>query len=130
MNCTVVGNESTRYYSEAGGVAGCSVYGSIVVSNSASAGPNYKNNATFAASCTAPLPPGIGNLDAGPRFVDFAGGDFRLAADSPCVDRGGSLYVQGWTDLRGLRESRTAPATWAPMSSRATPPGRPPLRTA
>lgn len=36
-------------------------------------------------------PDANGNFDADPRFVDAAGGDFRLAADSPAIDSGDSL---------------------------------------
>lgn len=36
---------------------------------------------------------GEGNLNADPRFVDRTGGDFRLAADSPCRNAGHNAWV-------------------------------------
>ena len=36
---------------------------------------------------------GEGNLDADPRFVDLAGGDFRLAEDSPCRNAGNNAWL-------------------------------------
>jgi hypothetical protein len=35
---------------------------------------------------------GPGNVDVDPLFVDADGGDFRLRADSPCVDAGERIY--------------------------------------
>ena len=36
-----------------------------------------------------------------PHFVDVAGGDFRLAADSPCIDAGDNACVVDAVDLGG-----------------------------
>ncbi len=46
---------------------------------------------------------GIGNIDADPRFLDAAHGDFRLACISPCVDAGTSAVGVGLpaTDIEG-----------------------------
>jgi predicted outer membrane repeat protein len=47
--------------------------------------------------------PGLGNIDVDPRFVDAAGRDFRLTADSPCIDAGHNWAAAGLadTDLDG-----------------------------
>lgn len=37
---------------------------------------------------TGELDYGVGNLDEDPLFVDEAGGDYHLTADSPCIDAG------------------------------------------
>jgi hypothetical protein len=56
----------------------------------------------FAYSCTTPLRPGPGNIDADPRFVNAAAGDFRLRPDSPCIDAGTNLTALISTDILGL----------------------------
>ena len=56
----------------------------------------------FAYTCTTPLRPGPGNIDAAPRFVNAAAGDFRLRPDSPCIDAGTNLTDIISTDLPGL----------------------------
>jgi hypothetical protein len=48
-----------------------------------------------------PLPTGAGNTNAAPGFVDAAGGDYRPATDSPCINAGNNAYVNGSTDLGG-----------------------------
>lgn len=41
------------------------------------------------------LRPGAGNIAADPLFVDAANGDFRLRADSPCINAGDATYGTG-----------------------------------
>jgi hypothetical protein len=45
--------------------------------------------------------PGVGNITNLPLFVDFAGGNFRLQSNSPCINAGNNAYVVGATDLDG-----------------------------
>jgi len=47
--------------------------------------------------------PGPGNIDADPLFVDPDNGDFRVSADSPCIDAGDNTAVPQdiTTDLDG-----------------------------
>ena len=58
---------------------------------------------TLNCSCTTPLPTnGVGNIEADPRFVNAAAGDFRLRPDSPCIDAGTNLASIITTDILGL----------------------------
>ena len=43
----------------------------------------------------------VNNYTSDPHFVDAANGDYRLAADSPCIDAGDNSYVTSETDLNG-----------------------------
>jgi hypothetical protein len=46
--------------------------------------------------------PGPGNIYDDPQFVDAAGGDFRLATNSPCIDKGTNAdWMASATDLDG-----------------------------
>jgi hypothetical protein len=64
-------------------------------------GANYSAG-EWSSSCTWPLPNGLGNIDADPRFVDAANGDYRLRPDSPCIDAGMDLNELLATDILGL----------------------------
>ncbi len=47
---------------------------------------------------------GATNFDAEPRFRDHDGGDFRLRADSPCLNKGlNQPWMAEATDLVGAR---------------------------
>ncbi|HEY5911086.1 MAG TPA: hypothetical protein VJA21_10830, partial [Verrucomicrobiae bacterium] len=96
-NCVVAGNSAD----EAGGVWLGLVYNCIVHSNSATNFANYLSE-TVDHSCTTPLPTnGVGNIDADPRFVKAAAGDFRLRPDSPCIDAGTNLSDIITADISG-----------------------------
>jgi hypothetical protein len=67
---------------------------------------NFPNNVDGLSSnyfcCTTPLPTnGLGNFTNAPLFVDAANGDFRLQANSPCINAGNNNYVTASTDLDG-----------------------------
>ncbi|MBN1669874.1 MAG: VCBS repeat-containing protein [Kiritimatiellae bacterium] len=96
-NCTVVANSAGEY---CGGVRYSTVNNCIVYYNNAGTGPNYYNE-TFQYSCTLPEPDGTDNTTNEPVFADFAGGDFRLTGDSPCVNAGCNDYAPVGTDLDG-----------------------------
>ena len=84
--CTLTGNSAA-----AGGAAETStLYNCIAYYNAAFSEPNC-NGGTLSYSCSTPLPPGPGNIDRDPLFVDDAGGNFRLAYGSPCIDAGTSV---------------------------------------
>ena len=42
----------------------------------------------YSHCCSTPLPPGPGNIDAYPGFINPDSGDFRLSATSACIDSG------------------------------------------
>ncbi|MFA7158473.1 MAG: hypothetical protein WC299_04150, partial [Kiritimatiellia bacterium] len=100
-NCTVVSNLST--VTGAGGVRSAAanpIVNSIVYSNyfNASVDNIFGFGGTILTNtCTSSTNafPGPGNITNNPRFKDFAGQDFRLGPDSPCVNRG---LNQGWMD--------------------------------
>lgn len=100
INCVLTGNSADV---EGGGGAdsstlvNCVIYGNIGWYEYCS---NYQNS-TVSFSCTTPLPDGTGNITNDPQFVDAAGGDYRLSTNSPCIDRGVNIHVQGTTDLDG-----------------------------
>jgi len=50
-------------------------------------GPNWPSNTDMTRE-RAGRWPGTGNINADPRFLDQANGDFHLTNDSPCVDAG------------------------------------------
>lgn len=57
---------------------------------------------TVEYSGTTPLPPGPGNLETNPRFMNAVSGDFRLRHGSPCMDAGSDLTALLTTDILGL----------------------------
>lgn len=100
-NCTVVGNSAGEV---GGGIYGFVVIqvqhpsravNSIVYSNTSPSDENFISYAcNFENSCTFPAPSwGSGNITNAPLFMDFAGGDFRLRSDSPCINAGTNYYA-------------------------------------
>jgi len=92
-NCTVVGNEGGLW--GVGVAQNCIIYGNI--------NGNYSTDTILNHCLTTPLPTnGIGNIDADPKFMDAAVGDFRLRPDSPCIDAGTNLLgmpVSAWGEF-------------------------------
>jgi len=106
-NCTVTGNSAQQ----GGGVAGqyhlwepayCILQNCIVYGNTGFEGADYGAESYFSYSCTTPLPPGEGNIDADPAFVSTNGwSNLRLRPTSPCIDAGmDDLTALGGPDLR------------------------------
>lgn len=100
FHCTVAGNTNI-------GVSwGSTLHNSIVYFNGTGGNEtNHDGSSTFSYSGTRPLPNGPGNIDANPLFLDAAAGDYRLRADSPCIDAGTNALAEVITDLLGLPRS-------------------------
>ena len=98
-NCTVAANRGPV----AGGVIGVTAINSIVWDNRLADGVTVSNHVGggFSYSCTHPLPAGTGNLNTDPLFADAAGGDFRLAGGSPCLEVGYTPAAVGTLDRAG-----------------------------
>ncbi len=101
-NCTVTANHGVQR----GGIGGGTLVNCIVYGNTDTSGtPNWGSgnmSVDMTYSCTTPAISGEGNISADPRFVDPAGDDFRLSAQSPCIDAGlNQLWMGHTTDLDG-----------------------------
>lgn len=106
-SCTIVSNRSTYGAgAENGLIRNCIAYGNYQLHPNpefaTSTGFVNIANATVTYTCTTPEQSGTGNITNDPRFVDFVGGDYRLAADSPCINVGTNEdWMIGATDLDG-----------------------------
>jgi hypothetical protein len=100
-NCTIVNNSAIG---SGGGIAGGTAdtfsTNCIVYYNSAPRGSNW-DGGNLANGCTIPAPTGGGNITNEPVFVNLAGGDFHLQANSPCINSGNNAYVISSIDLDG-----------------------------
>ena len=102
MNCTVAKNTAIESH---GGVWRCAVRNSIVSDNDAPGAANWgpaDTGTTFACSCASPLPPGTGNVNVSPGFVDLDKGNFHLSNISKCRDKGNRNLTRAPYDLSGL----------------------------
>jgi len=114
-NVTVTGNRAVRDVGGLGIFVGTYYPGTPDVRNSIIRGNDSITNAEWAANgewmnpvvvpffhtCTWPLPEGEGNITNDPQFVDAVAGDYRLGAESPCIDAG--MELAGVTsDFTGL----------------------------
>ena len=74
---------------------------------------------------------GTGNINLDPRFVNAAGGNFHLAADSPCIEAGSNTAVPAGlaTDIDG--DPRILPGhplhVTLPRPGQPLPPAQPPV---
>ena len=111
-NCTIASNVNNSTENGAGIWMGSA--GSQLDMRNTILYDNYKTNGALynfylvnyirsaANCCTMPTNgiAGAGNFTNAPRFVNFAGGDFRLASDSPCINRGlNQSWMSGALDL-------------------------------
>ncbi len=97
-NCTLTENAAPGGFG--GGIYSGTLINSIAYFNTALVNANYYIPISIQSSCTAPHPGGD-NFDTPPQFVNAAGGDYRLAPLSPCIDRGNNGSVSMATDLDG-----------------------------
>lgn len=99
INCTLVGNSA----GVGGGAArGAAMTNCILYFNEADTNANYDTSSALAYCCTTPMPTnGFGTITDAPLFVDETGGNFRLQANSPCINAGNNDYVTAVTDLDG-----------------------------
>ncbi|MFA7159974.1 MAG: right-handed parallel beta-helix repeat-containing protein [Kiritimatiellia bacterium] len=110
-NCTVVSNRGSSGSGIGFQAAAITlqICNSIVYSNlngNVNNGlPSYTNSCTYPTN--AYVLAGTGNITSPPAFVNFAGQDFRLSLNSPCLNTGTNL---GWTlnakDLDGKQRIR------------------------
>lgn len=104
QSCTIVGNVADNI----GGVyrnnawSGHVVYNSIVTSN-ANGELRGLTADRFTYSCCPDLNDGAaGNITAGPKFADFAAGDYTLQRGSPCINTGSNqTWMSSAHDLSG-----------------------------
>lgn len=104
-NCTIASN----YAKVAGG--GLYIDGSatgrnnIVYFNTAPSAANFTNttgNTGLNYCCVTPSVEGTGNITDDPRLIDLAGGNYRLQANSPCMNTGTNQdWMTGAVDLDG-----------------------------
>jgi len=113
-NCTIVSNRLTGSGSPQGAglwaTNGVRVVNSIIYHNTGATMSNFYAFAdcTFSNNCTAPLPSlGTANTDANPQLVAKDTGNFRLAANSPCINTGiNQEWMTGAVDLDGRKRIR------------------------
>lgn len=97
-NCTIVDNLADWY---GGGTHESDLFNSIVIDNMVKTNTDNWTAGTLRYTCTTPLPPDTGNIQANPSFEDTAAGDYHLKTNSPCIDAGNNTFVATATDLEG-----------------------------
>ena len=93
MNCTCAGNIAR---SDGGGMYGGTAVNCILWENS----PQDELSSKVTFSCVSEETYGMANIVGNPGFVNPWTGDFRLRADSPCLNAGTTLRAPA-TDLLG-----------------------------
>jgi len=93
INCTIISNTAD---SLGGGIMQTKCLNSIIYFNICGSSSNYPSDAwaaPYATNCciapvTGLLVGSTNNTDLNPLFVDYVGGNYRLAPNSPCVNTG------------------------------------------
>ena len=105
LNCTIAGNQvlggnvAGGVWWTAGSITNTIVYGNV--RGTAADNLLAASLTTIGYSCAPELTNGTGNVSQEPDFIDLAGGNYRLAAASPCIDSGIARPDLG-TDLDGV----------------------------
>ncbi|OGV76163.1 MAG: hypothetical protein A2340_00005 [Lentisphaerae bacterium RIFOXYB12_FULL_60_10] len=92
LNCTIAGNQvlggnvAGGVWWTAGSITNTIVYGNV--RGTAADNLLAASLTTIVYSCAPELTNGTGNVSQEPDFIDLAGGNYRLAAASPCIDSG------------------------------------------
>jgi hypothetical protein len=94
INCTLAGNLATN----GGGASFCILNNCIIYYNQGQPKNNSVNTLNY---CCTPDPGSVGCITNAPLFINFAGGDFHLQPNSPCINSGDNAYVTTTTDLDG-----------------------------
>jgi len=98
-SCTISGNTGSGIYGEE--AAFVTLKNSILWENSSKEIILMGSSSIAATYSNVPGGwEGIGNIDSNPQFVNAAGGDYHLAAGSPCIDSGTSDGAPA-TDMEG-----------------------------
>lgn len=101
INCTVYGNYAGA---RGGGLYAGVATNCIVYANTSGNGyPNYRNVSSVAYCLSDSSQSGVRNIVANPLMNDPIRGDFRLTADSPCLNVGDNGVVQYDKDILGHR---------------------------
>ncbi len=96
VNCTIVGNTASSY---AGGTCNPSAVNCIIYSNNAPSGANWFTG-SYDHCCTDPVY-WAGSFSDPPSFVNQAGDNLQLQANSPCINAGANESVTSANDLAG-----------------------------
>jgi hypothetical protein len=102
QNNTISGNSAET---RGGALNGCSgtILNCIIWGNTAPEGAQVYQSTRPTYSCIQGwTTEGDGNINLHPRFVDAESGDFRLRADSPCIDAGFNGPELPETDIAGM----------------------------
>ena len=108
-NCTIVSNQASGT-GEGGGIycgKGVKIRNAIIYANSTgtASSSNWYNEGsgmTYTNCCTMPTNnlAGTGNISANPLCISLAGGNYRLARGSPCVNAGiNQAWMTNYVDL-------------------------------
>jgi hypothetical protein len=99
-NCTIADNQAGGLTYNGVSMTGGAITNTIVYFNQGGTKSVDKTGGSFGFCVAQEAVTGTNNLVVDPNFVDRAGGNYRLAAGSPCIDSGTNLpWVAAGKDL-------------------------------